>query len=363
LSGKDIFTGLKIGFLFVGTIIGAGFASGKEILVFFGNSGSFFIFACILCLVLFCLVAIMFMLKARDKKLYTVQDLSKHTFKAGSGVFTVFIMICQIIILAGMLAAVDSLFLEVINVKFGFPLFSLFALALACIVVSFGINGLIHVNTVLFPLIFLAIILIAIFSKRPQDGALASDVLGKDSFFKTGLHAVTYVGMNMLLTFGVLINPCKKLEKKHIYLGAVLGSVFISLMLFVVGNTLLNSSAAVVKEDMPLLFLTNGMHVVFKIIYACVILCGIFTSVIASMFPVAEYLKKYIKNKYLSIFLVALFGFVLSRIGFSAIVGILYPAMGVVGVIFIVLFYFLTKDKKTNDKKTGYKKFKSKKAV
>lgn len=357
MNGKDVFIGIKIAFLFVGTIIGAGFASGKEILVFFGNSGVFFIYASLLCFALFSAVAIFFMLKAKDKKLYTLKDLSKHTFKSGSGVFSVFIIICHIIILAGMLACVDALFKEVLNVKFDFPLFSLFTLILACIVVSFGINGLIEVNTVIVPLILIAILLIAIFAKRPEEGLIVNDVLAQDNIFKTTLNVCVYVGMNMLLTFGILINPCKKLEKKHIYLGSILGAAFISLMLFVVGVTLLNSPEAVIKDDMPLLFLTNDMHVVFKLVCACVILCGIFMSVIASIFPVAEYTRTYIKNKYLNIIIVAVAGFVLSRIGFSAIVGILYPIMGVIGVVFIVLFYILTRNRKTK----RYRKLKDKK--
>jgi len=359
MSGdKSIFHGIKAGFLFIGAVIGAGFASGREILVFFGNSDIFFVYVCIFCCLLFALIAILFMTRAKRKNMYTLQDLSKQTFKAGGGVFNVFIIFCQIIIVGAMLAAIDSLFKEVLGVQFDFPLFSVFSLILACIVLSFGINGIMEVNTVLVPLILVFMVLIVIFAKKPDDVVLAKDVLAQGSIFKSAMSAVLYIGMNMLLTVNVLISPCKTLGKKQIYIGAILGAVVISLMIFVIGTTLLNSSEFVVSENMPLLYLTNEMPGIFRLICACVILCAIFTTLTASMFPVVQYTKTFVKNKYLNIVIVSLVGFIISRFGFSSIVGILYPIMGVLGIVFVISFFIFTRDKKTykNDRNSRMKK-------
>ena len=344
-SNRNLLTGFKIGFLFIGTVIGAGFASGKEILVFFGNSGKYFWLVCSLCSILFALIAMLFMIRAKTLNLYNLSDLSKQTFKKGHAVFDLFIIAAQLIVLAAMLAGIDSLFIEILGFNSRFPLFSLFSLILCCVVISFGISGVLEVNSVLVPVIIIFIVLIVIFKPKINADILASDVLKQSGILPSALSCMLYVGMNMLLSVNVLISPCKTLSKRQIITGAVFGAICISALMFIIGANIFSSSTDILKVDMPLLFLTNGMPNLFKLISAIVVWCGIFTTMISSMFPIVEYAKPFFKNKFLNILMVSGIGFGLSRAGFYIIVKYLFPVLGTIGSIFIVIFYFATKNK------------------
>lgn len=345
-SNKDLLTGIKLGFLFIGTVIGAGFASGKEILVFFGNTGNYFAFACFFCGILFSLTAILFMQGAKSNNLYTLSDISKKTFKGGYRIFDIFIILCQMIVLSAMIAGVDSLFKEVFNFGSSFPLFSLFSLILCGIIISFGINGLLEINSVLVPVIIIFIVIIVITKPSADTQNLAPGLLEQVSLSSSIFSCMLYVGMNMLLAINVLVSPCKKLEKKQIFIGAIFGAVIIGLLMFIIGKNLFSSTEEILNSDMPLLFSTNGMPGFFRLICVIVIWCGIFTTMVSSMFPVVEYVKPLVNNKFLNILIVSGAGFLLSRIGFSVIVKFLFPVMGIVGVVFIIIFYISCRIKK-----------------
>lgn len=337
--------GFKIGFLFVGTVIGAGFASGKEIVVFFGKSGNFFPLICILAVVLFFLTGLLFMTRAKRDSLFTLSDVTQKVFKKGHKIFDLFMIICQIVVFSAMIAGIDALFAEVLGINQKIPLFSVFSLILCCIGISFGIKGLMNINLIIVPLMILFIFLI-VFLKPEINAEVLTKNLSESSLSFSLLSCLSYIGMNMLLSINVLVAPVKTANKKNIYTGLISGSLFIGILMFVIGTALFSAPDNIINSEMPLLALTNGMPGIFRLLCLIVIWCGIFTTMISSMFQIAEYTRTKVKKNLPNLVIVSILGFALSRFGFSSIVGFFFPIMGVAGVILIIVFWILSRKRK-----------------
>ena len=90
--------------------------------------------------------------------------------------------------------------------------------------------------------------------------------------------------------------------------------------------------------DLPILFLTNKLGMIYKIGYAVFFLAAIFTSAVSAGFG---FLKN-IPAKYYSVcnFLLCSFSLIFSFFSFSGLIEVLYPFFGILGLINFLLILF-----------------------
>ena len=168
------------------------------------------------------------------------------------------------------------------------------------------------------------------------------------------VRTLLYIGMNLFLSLGVMTEAAKTMEKKDVVKNA--GFVFLATLplLLAVGTAIFTSSVVSEASEMPLLSIAYKLSDGTGIFFGLVIWGAIFTTLISSAFPLVRYASLYTKddhNKALAI--VAVLGFLLSRLGFSRIVDLLYPVMGIAGWFFLILFFVRTGRKATKrEKKT-----------
>ena len=158
---KDI---LKIVFVIIGTLIGAGFASGQEIYSFFFTYGLKGIFGIILSSVLIGVVInkILYLSKKRNIKNY--KELLNNIIKSEGPKFNIknvvnviiniFILITFFIMIAGFGAYLQQEFN--INTIIGSTILAIFCLA----IFKTNIKGFVKVNEILIPILILVVIFI-----------------------------------------------------------------------------------------------------------------------------------------------------------------------------------------------------------
>ena len=314
--------------LLVGTVLGGGFVSGKELVKFFGGSGRAFLLCSMLTGIGYGLIVLLVMKCSKRENKYELSFLSKTAFLKCYRLFDVFLLFCYFIIMSAMLAATDSMF------ETRIPTF--LCLVLCFVFVQAGLDGLKGINCVLVPFILAFLLFVSLTSIFSPDTTGPVWALSEKGLFSSLADTLLYVSMNMLTTCGVLAEGARDLDGKEINRCALLFGIIMFLLVFTVGSAVFGAAASVAGSDLPLLNLSRRFGNVFQLIFRIVLLFGIFTTLISSAYPMSAYRGKTPKWLFHLLVLAAAYGF--SRLGFSVIVEAIYPVMGVMGAVFFLSF-------------------------
>ena len=330
----DFSTGLKkvLGAtsVIVGTVIGAGYISGREIAEFF-LTGDLAVSA--LCSFLLVLPALYFL-------------LTNKLFEKGAlkNVSEIFIFAGNLVMLGGMLSAADEVFSSLFSFFSKIPLISIATLVFCALTVKKGINGIEKVNNVLVPFMLLITLVLMTF----EGGFTYIPV-----FEIRPLKIISYAGLNLFMSSSVFKKTGETLNKRQAFFASVLSATILFGLVFLIGLSL-SGEAKLKTEPIPLLeklSFSRGSRFIFTI----VLYFGIVTTLLSENLAVFECVNKTIKSEKLRKtikILICVTAFSLSRIGFYNIVSTLYPAVGIIGAIFIllsVLFRLLSRREQRRD--------------
>lgn len=293
--------------------MGAGFLSGKEIYEFLCGQdillNSVFIF------ILFCLITF-FLLKF---------DLEKNSFVYKYS--KIFLFLGNFVIMCGMLSAVDSLFLLLFPWSENLPVFSLITVIISNAVMFGGTRGVKNVNAFLVPII-IVVILFMVF--LPSDKVIVSTNTIRP--FKVA----SYSGLNLFLAVPVLVSIGKG-EKTSVCLAAsLISSLLLSLLIFCLFICISGCERSVTESDMPVLTLLSH-NKVFYVIYIFVLYFGILTTLLSAHYPLFNYFSDGLWGNVGRVIL-TLSAVIVSKIGFYNIVAKVYPIIGGIGFVMILIF-------------------------
>ncbi|MEG2273750.1 MAG: hypothetical protein RSC44_00300 [Clostridia bacterium] len=311
---------LKVAFLYIGTSIGAGFSSGKEIALFFGNvSPSNVALSAVFTALLMALFLVAGKLNCMPK-----------SFAVKLGVF-----ISALISLTAMIAGSEFVMRFLTNT----PLLGLILTVLGGVVVAFGIEKIKLLNTALVPLLIVTIAIVFSMVSVPQFSP-------KFSISKP----ILYSGLDALLGGIIISREGQKLSYKQIFATCAFTGIFIGTMLFMLQTVVLNDIS---HSSMPVLAVAEQLGMK----WACGILItvAIFTTLVSALHIVFEQANEWLQNLALKtkskhtflqkfgannrreivIFLILLLDYPLSFIGFDNIVNFGYPFTSFCGIAMI----------------------------
>ncbi len=309
--------------LIIGTIIGAGFASGRELISFFGSAIPPFT-ALVCALIIFGLSFVFLYIGSKIGE-SGISAVNRRLAGKAHLILDIFLLVNNFIVLAGMLAGIDSLGGMFLNIA---PAYSVISGALSIFVVCKGIKGLLDCNKIVVPVIIVALILICAFTIRPQGfdgGAFVGKTLG---------ISVIYICMNMMLA-GTILTTVGGLDNKTIALSSALAAILMGTLIALIVLALNNSGYS--SFDMPLMALAKQISPFVFGLIAIVIAISIFTTMLTAMSGLVSWFEPMFKSKFFASIVVLIGGFAVSNLGFSNVVSYLYPVIGVIG-----LFYALS---------------------
>ena len=308
--------------LIIGTVIGAGFASGREIVAYFGQTPPPVI-GLIVGIFVFLSTAILLAIGLKSKASEVTEVNAFVAGSKGGSVISIVILLNSVVSLSAMLAGTDSLFSFIAPSK---HLFSLILGGLSVLVVTLGLKGLKTANLILVPLL-IGVILSVTLSSRGE--VCADKVNGY-----TLSASFVYTAMNMLLATGVL-TTVSDLSKKQIFGVSALTGAIVGALLYAIASAL--SSTASGSTDMPLITLSKAVG---KPMYAIAVVCvasGIFTTMLTAHQTLTDWLNGFLGSRLLSAVISLTACFMLSLIGFKSLVDNLYPLFGVAGALYLLL--------------------------
>ncbi len=316
---KRAVASVKTAFSVIGAIVGAGFITGREILSFFGSVSPFA--AGVTAFAVF-FVLFYFLLKRKNDRLFSFGNGAAYAL--------------SLLIMASMLSATDSLFRLTFALPKSLPIGSVLLLVLSTALCFCGLGGIQKANLILVPFMLIAVLVCAAYSLFFNKFApLAGKILGESFTGVIGfpfsasdtsaavklLKCVVYCALNALLSQPFF---CKIKSEKNDFSPALVSAfsaAVLGIMIFVYLLALNGKNAELL--DIPV-FALCGNNVFLKCLLCAAVFCAILTTQLSTEYPLIKLAERK-KRGELYIMLLALLVFLLSRLGFYAIVDQLYP--------------------------------------
>lgn len=333
----------KVVFVIIGTMIGAGFASGQEMYLFFFSYGIEGLIGILISSLIIGVVISKTFQVVNRYGIDTYKDFLKVLIKRKGKIAPVinfiinsFILITFFIMIAGFGAYFEQ---ELgINSLIGSSILAI----LTFVIFMTSVKGVVKANELLVPLLigFLAVIGITNLKEIPF-GALGNYMIRvkEDSFV---LSAILYSSYNSILLIPVLLTLKNYLrDKKQILSIATISTIIIILLSIIVFLLLVRVDVDITNLEMPAVYVVSHSFKILRYIYGFIILGSIFTTTISLG---TSFLQNITKNKksYTQIAVIMCITSVLvSKIGFSNLVNLLYPFFGYLGLVQIFKLTFL----------------------
>lgn len=319
---------VKLIFTFIGALVGAGFASGQELVKFFVSFKDKGIEGAILSGILIATIGgvVIYEVNRYDVKNY--KEFLENIFSAKiAKLMDIFIMISIWISLGIMLIGSASLLNTQINLpkNIGF----LLAAFLIGIALWKGNKGLLNINTILVPiLLVLSLVSSITYLNHPITCLQMGGEVNLPNWWSSG---ILYATFNMLLGI-VVITSLKDNEKIPIKVGLI-GGLILSLMMLIMVKSLLVLPLHLRILEMPMLVLSKCVNDNMGSLYSLGLLIALFTTALADTHSLCKRLNqdsliKYRKN----MILILLSTLIFIPWSFSFLVGTLYPLLGYISL-------------------------------
>lgn len=315
---------------------------GKEIYNFFGKFENYGIFGLIISSIIFASIIykIIKIITQKDIENYNnflLYILEKNKYK--KKIYEIIKLIINIFLLVSfyiMIAGLSSYFKQKYNIASYIT--ATIGVFFCYSVLNKNLDGIVKASTICVPLIIIFIIAMGIINFEQSINKIYSINTEIKLLSSSVISSFLYVGYNSILLIPVVISMKKYCDKKNIRIISFL----IGLIIFLLGGfvyiILLRGNTYIMQMDMPIAYIIKKFYKKYSIFYGIVIIISIFTSIISAGFG---FLKNCSKNKkeyqrYLKLMCVS--SILISNIGFSKLVDLLYPIFGLFGIIQI---YFI----------------------
>lgn len=329
---------LKVVFVIIGTLIGAGFASGQEVYLFFFSYGmkgliGILISSIIIGVVIYSTFNILNKYKINTYKDFLNILIPKNTKLKiiANFIINIFILITFFIMIAGFGAYFEQ---EIgINRLIG----SLILAIITFIVFMTSIKGVVKVNELIVPILIGFIFIIGIISIKDIHILNLEDYVIRTNYTNFALSAVLYSSYNSILLIPVLITLNNYVKnKKQIFYISFISAIVTILLSVIIFLLLVRVDVDISKLEMPVVYVVSNMFKMLRYIYGVIILGSIFTTAISLG---VSFLQNTAKNKkgYTQISIImCITSVIISKFGFSNLVSLLYPIFGYLGLIQIL---------------------------
>lgn len=335
-----------IAMTFMSIIIGGGFASGQEVLQFFTGYGVIGIAGTLVSGLLFAFLGMQIARMSSTMQASSHKEVLEALFGKRAGlvidlVLSFFLFGVGVVMLAGS----GSIFAQQYGLPplFGGVLLSVLVILTLCL----RVRGIINLISLIMPVLLLLVLTITIYSFFTSSASLDAletaaaevpTISDSWSFSHWIIGALLYASFNIAVGFPMLsvIGGLTR-NTREASLGGILGGVGLGVLIFLLNIGLFANLERLVDVDMPSLMLATAVSPVVAVVMSVALICMIYSTAVGMFFAFSARFATPESGRF-KVFSVifTLVGLVLSQFGFSALIGTVYPMLGVVGLILIV---------------------------
>ena len=333
---------VKVAAAYIGTVVGAGFATGQEILQFFNRFGALGLAGILTATIMFIVFGYFIMVLGR--KLNSRSHLEIIKYSGGKKLGALMDLVITVFLFGSftaMIAGTGALFSQQFNLH---PLTGNILMAvLSAVTVFAGINGVINSISFVVPFLLAAVIGTGLFSiiSRTPDIDIATAVMGESSLMTNWLvSAVLYVSYNIII-FSAVLAPLgsEARDIKAVRNGAVLGGLGLGLGAVMVYLALSGSISEITDLEVPMIYIAGGISRAAQTAYAAVLVAEVYTTAVASLYGfvsrISDIRRHTVKSRIVTVE-ITIAALLASQFGFSNLVKYLYPAVGYCGIALLI---------------------------
>ena len=339
---------LGLCFTFAGCFLGAGYVSGQELWQFFssfGKNGYIGLLIAVVLQVLFGIVLIRFSMKTG------ISEMDKVVIGKDIPVLRKIFALLQEVFLFGifviMAAGTGALFEEIFSLPPWVGAF-IFCAVVALLAIK-GIGAMVSVFSFFVPVLVAVTAGICIFTLSKNGMPEITEEVKGDNPLLSGwlLSSFAFVSYNIFGSIGILTPLGDRVKsKKTVFSGVVIGGV----LLFVIALGILLVTGVFsqsLNAELPMLVVAQKLNPVLGYVYAFLLFGGMLGTSLSSVVALVTYTE--LKSERLkakrgvTVAVICIAGLVLSLVGFSDLIGFIYPVFGYLGfaapVLILINFF------------------------
>lgn len=321
---------------YLGAVIGAGFASGQELLQFFLVYGLYALPGVLIAGGLFAWLGVVLFAWKGSRRTADYQTLLADLFGTrlarwidGALTASLLLGVCT------MFSASGAVFSEHLDLPHGLGVIAAFAVVLGLLLR--GYRGLVSTYNLLVPIkvvLLLSIATAAYIANQGHSGPVAVITLAPGPSGSWWLAAILYAGYNFALAMVVLTAYRQSVGPGDGIRGAAVGGLILGAMAAVCCLAMGQYAPEVFRYQVPMLFVAGKVAPAAKGIYLAVLWLGILTTAIANTYGFAQRISQHFGWRYRTcLAATVMIALPLSFQGFARLVSWFYPLFGVLGAV------------------------------
>lgn len=332
---------LTMGSAFIGIIVGAGFASGQEILQYFTSFGYQGTIAAIIATALF---AYLGMILARLGSRMQTTSHKDVIYKMSGRYLGLVVDAIIVFTLFGvgvvMIAGAGS----ILHQQFGFAPFvgNLLMTILIFITAIMNVDRVIQVISSITPFLIIAVLIVCVYALITFDSTFAelnAIAIAQPSAVSHWLYsAINYVSFNIAVgaSMTIVMGGTEKNEKIA-SLGGLVGGLGVGVLIILSHLAIFSKVDEVASFDMPTLKIVDDISPFLGNLMAIVLFAMVFSTAVSMFYAfAARFVNMEHKRSNIFVGITLIIAFGLSFVGFTNLVAKFYPLIGLLGLFLVV---------------------------
>ncbi|PAV28480.1 hypothetical protein CIL05_16215 [Virgibacillus profundi] len=317
--------GLKWMFLIIGTTIGAGYASGRELWQFFGHESGL---AIVLFVIFFTISCFVIMNVSYQRKsthyLPVLRDIvGARLTKIYDVMIFLYLFTTTVVMIAGSGATGQA---------FNFSYWWGIVIIVIALIVLFmkDINGLLSMNQFVLPLLLGGLLYILLLFTFDQDLALFSHWHEQRNW----TAAFPFTALNILPLIAVLGAIGNKVtSKQEIWIACIGSGATLGVISYVYNNSLIQIADEILLYEIPLFAILKGYPFEILIFMSILLWFAIFTTAAAGVLGLVTRIQDFLNLPLsLLVILILVTMIPLTTLGFSTLISYIYPVYGILNL-------------------------------
>ncbi len=332
---------LRIAGGFIAWMIGSGFATGQEILQFFSSYGYISYGIIIVNLLGFLILGRILLVTGHKHQESTFDHFSYYCGNKLGTVYSWLIPLTLFLIISVMVSAAGSTVSEYfgLNRHLGSALMAIMVVGAYLV----GFEKLVKIISLIGPVIIIFALLVGTVTVLKDFGHFADIAQYKETL------ALSKASPNWILSAALYLSLClftastyftelgkSAASAKEAISGATLGAVVIVLVLAIMNTAIMLNANETSNLQIPTLYLASKISYVLGGMFSVILVLGMFASSSAMMWSIcSRFYKENIRKNRLLAIAIGIAVFILAQFSFSELLGIFYPFVGYIGLIYI----------------------------
>ncbi|GGC94948.1 hypothetical protein GCM10007216_27090 [Thalassobacillus devorans] len=318
-------SGGKWMFLIIGTMIGAGYASGRELWQFFGHESGL---AIILFTVLFTICCYVILSISYEKKsshyLPVLRVIvGKHLTGIYDWMIVFYLFTTTVVMLAGSGATWQAFHY---SYRFG-----VLAIVIPLILIFiWDVKGIVSINSIILPLLIIGLFLVLLLFTLDQELTLFSHLHETSNW----MAAFPFTALNILPLIAVLGAIGNQMEQKNeIWVASIGSGVVLGSISYLYNNSLIQISEEILLYEIPLFAILKGYPFEMLLFMSALLWIAIFTTAASGVFGLITRFRRLLDVPLWMLAMMAVaFMLPFTSFGFSTLIEYLYPLYGILNL-------------------------------